>query len=358
MLLQALEMLVDVDPQLAPAVVHAPAEGVPGHPAGRNAVSWVSILAVMFTAKVLLLLVALPVAFVFFIINIGGSYLIFGGIPGLEQMVRNEQISVAQFSLVPIPLFVLMGEVLFHTGLALKSVDAVDAVIRRVPGRLAVVTLVAGTIFSAISGSTIATTAMLGSLLLPQMLSRGYDPKMAMGPDACDRRRRYPDSAIGPRRAAGQPRRNFDYRASGRRHRAGADPERAVHRLCHAALLDQSGACTVDARPGIKVAHPWINLLVTVAPLILIFGIVVVQHDRRLGDADRIRARSVRSATILLALCYGSLTPQKSLEVVSWYAVDFGLAPVHHRRRDHIRPASELLRRDRRARGSDRRRAA
>ncbi len=125
---------------------------------------------------------ALPVAFVFFIINIVGSYLIFGGLPGLEQMVRNEQLSVAQFSLVPIPLFVLMGEVLFHTGLAMKSIDAVDAVIRRVPGRLAVVTLVAGTIFSAISGSTIATTAMLGSLLLPQMLERSYDPKTAMGP--------------------------------------------------------------------------------------------------------------------------------------------------------------------------------
>lgn len=76
--------------------------------------SWVSILAVMFSAKVLFLLTALPVAFVFFLINIGGSYLIFGGIPGLEQMVRNEQVSVAQFSLVPIPLFVLMGEVLFH----------------------------------------------------------------------------------------------------------------------------------------------------------------------------------------------------------------------------------------------------
>ena len=42
--------------------------------------------------------------------------------------------------------------------------------------------LVAGTIFSAISGSTIATTAMLGSLLLPQMLQRNYEPKTAMGP--------------------------------------------------------------------------------------------------------------------------------------------------------------------------------
>src|SRR5229473_6759917 len=136
----------------------------------------------MFASKVGLLLIALPVAFVFFTINIVGSYLIFGGVPGLEQMVRNEQLSVAQFSLVPIPLFVLMGEVLFHTGLAMKSVDAVDAVIRRVPGRLAVVTLVAGTIFSAISGSTIATTALLGSLLLPEMLKRNYHPSMAMGP--------------------------------------------------------------------------------------------------------------------------------------------------------------------------------
>src|SRR6185503_9980963 len=116
-----------------------------GHSAGRAAVSWAGVLSLMFSSKVGLLLTALPVAFVFFIINIVGSYLIFGGYPGLEQMVRNEQLSVAQFSLVPIPFFVLMGEVLFHTGLAMKSIDAVDAVIRRVPGRLAVVALVAGT---------------------------------------------------------------------------------------------------------------------------------------------------------------------------------------------------------------------
>ncbi len=50
------------------------------------------------------------------------------------------------------------------------------------PGRLAVVAVVAGTVFSAISGSTIATTAMLGSLMLPIMLARGYHPTMATGP--------------------------------------------------------------------------------------------------------------------------------------------------------------------------------
>ena len=44
------------------------------------------------------------------------------------------------------------------------------------------IAIVAGTVFSAISGSTIATTALLGSLMLPTMLERGYDPRMAMGP--------------------------------------------------------------------------------------------------------------------------------------------------------------------------------
>ena len=64
----------------------------------------------------------------------------------------------------------------------MKAIDAFALLIRRVPGRLSVIAIVAGTVFSAISGSTIATTALLGSLMLPTMLARGYEPKMAMGP--------------------------------------------------------------------------------------------------------------------------------------------------------------------------------
>jgi tripartite ATP-independent transporter DctM subunit len=89
---------------------------------------------------------------------------------------------VMNFSLTPIPLFILMGEVLFHTGLALKVIEGVERLIKQVPGRLAVIAVVAGTVFSAISGSTIATTAMLGSLMLPVMLARGYQPAFATGP--------------------------------------------------------------------------------------------------------------------------------------------------------------------------------
>ena len=136
----------------------------------------------MLGGSTLLLLLGLPVAFTFLAINLIGAVVWLGGEPGLVQLARNSVQSVTSFSLTPIPLFVLMGEVLFHTGLAVKVIDGIERMISQVPGRLAVVAVVAGTVFSAISGSTIATTAMLGSLMLPVMLARGYHPTMATGP--------------------------------------------------------------------------------------------------------------------------------------------------------------------------------
>src|SRR3954470_13061082 len=129
-----------------------------------------------------LLLLGLPVAFTFIGVNIVGAAIWLGGEPGLQQLARNSVVSITSFSLTPIPLFVLMGEVLFHTGIAVKVIDGVERLIAEVPGRLAVVAVVAATILSAISGSTIATTAMLGSLMVPVMLARGYHPTMATGP--------------------------------------------------------------------------------------------------------------------------------------------------------------------------------
>src|SRR5205823_13597754 len=142
---------------------------------------WLSAL-VLFGLLTVLFLTGLAAAFAFFGINIVGAWIYLGREAGLIQLIRNGIVSITSFSLTPIPFFILMGEVLFHTGVAMKAIDAIDRVIWRVPGRLSVVAVVAGTIFSAISGSTIATTALLGSLLLPQMLKRGYHPSMAMGP--------------------------------------------------------------------------------------------------------------------------------------------------------------------------------
>jgi tripartite ATP-independent transporter DctM subunit len=144
--------------------------------------TWWIAACVLFGALTFLFAIALPAAFAFLGINIVGAWVWLGKDAGLIQLVRNGVASIASFSLTPIPFFILMGEVLFHTGVAMRAIDAIDRLIWRVPGRLAVVAVVAGTVFSAISGSTIATTALLGSLLLPQMLARGYHPNMAMGP--------------------------------------------------------------------------------------------------------------------------------------------------------------------------------
>jgi tripartite ATP-independent transporter DctM subunit len=143
---------------------------------------WIEASLILFGGLVAVMGLGLPVAVAFLAINILGALVFLGGEPGLVQLARNSVQSITSFALTPIPFFVLMGEVLFHSGVALKAIDAFALLIRRVPGRLSVIAIVAGTVFSAISGSTIATTAMLGSLMLPTMLARGYHPRMAMGP--------------------------------------------------------------------------------------------------------------------------------------------------------------------------------
>jgi tripartite ATP-independent transporter DctM subunit len=143
---------------------------------------WSTILILFLGGQVLLLLLGLPVAIAFFAINLVGAFVFMGGYVGELQLIRNSVDAITSFALSPIPLFVLMGEILFHTGVAQRAIDAVDRLISRVPGRLSLVAVVGGTIFAALSGSTMANTALLGSTLMPEMRRRGYHYTMAMGP--------------------------------------------------------------------------------------------------------------------------------------------------------------------------------
>jgi tripartite ATP-independent transporter DctM subunit len=147
---------------------------------------WVSALVLMLGMICVFMALGLPVAFAFLLANIAGAIIFMSGSGGasaaLISLVRGSMASISNFNLAPIPLFLLMGEILLQTGIAFRAVDAIDRIISRVPGRLSVVAVTGGTVFSALSGSTIATTAMLGQALLPDMLKRGYHPTMAMGP--------------------------------------------------------------------------------------------------------------------------------------------------------------------------------
>ncbi|ANG61875.1 C4-dicarboxylate ABC transporter permease [Marinobacterium aestuarii] len=143
---------------------------------------WYLALTVLLGTLFGLMLIGMPVAFAFLGVNLLGAWLFMGAEAGIGQLVRNSVGSVSSFSLTPIPLFVMMGEVLFHSGLAYRAISSIERLIARVPGQLSIVSILGGTLFAALSGSSIANTAMMGSALLPEMLKRGYHPTVAMGP--------------------------------------------------------------------------------------------------------------------------------------------------------------------------------
>jgi len=90
--------------------------------------------------------------------------------------------SVSNFAMLPIPMFILLGEVMFHSGIGFSMIDVFDKWMGRLPGRLGLLSVASGTLFSTLSGSSIGTTAMLGTLLVPEMERRGYKKPMSIGP--------------------------------------------------------------------------------------------------------------------------------------------------------------------------------
>jgi tripartite ATP-independent transporter DctM subunit len=143
---------------------------------------WYWIIALLFGALVVPMAFGVPVAFGFLAVNLGAAWFLFGGWAGLEQVAHNMVEALVSFSLTPIPMFLLMGDILFRSGVGARAIDAIDRLISGVPGRLSLVAISGGTVFAALSGSTVATTSMLGSLLLPEMRKRGYEDRIAMGP--------------------------------------------------------------------------------------------------------------------------------------------------------------------------------
>jgi TRAP-type C4-dicarboxylate transport system permease large subunit len=142
---------------------------------------WYFALVLLLGTVCVLMFMGLPVALAFFAANILGTALFIGGDIALIFMPM-EFHNAIKYTLVPICLFLLMGEILLQTGVAFRAIGAIDKMISRIPGRLCVVSVVGGTVFSSLSGSTIANTAILGSVLLPDMMKRGYKPVIAMGP--------------------------------------------------------------------------------------------------------------------------------------------------------------------------------
>lgn len=143
---------------------------------------WWHFMLFFFGGLTLLLLLGLPVAFAFMLINIVGVYLFWGGGIGLHQLILSIDSSVSTFVLVPVPMFILMGTVMFHSGVAFKTIDVLDEWFGRIAGRLSLLAVGAGALFATLTGVAMGSVAMLGSTLAPEMERRGYSKAMSLGP--------------------------------------------------------------------------------------------------------------------------------------------------------------------------------
>ncbi len=143
---------------------------------------WIEAGGLLIGMVLLLMGLGFPVAFAFIAANIVGAVIFMGGAVGIEQIVSNAFSSITSFALAPVPLFLIMGELFFHTGLAARMFDAIDKMLGRLPARLSFLTVAGGTAFATLSGSSMASTALLGSLMIPEMSKRGYKTSMSIGP--------------------------------------------------------------------------------------------------------------------------------------------------------------------------------
>lgn len=151
---------------------------------------WYTALGFLLGLILFFMFLGVPVALAFLAANMVGATYFMGGngdlfaqmSRGIGQLANNAVPTVTTFNLMPVPMFLLMGEIFFFTGLAQRMFSAVDKLMGRIPGRLSFVTVAGGTAFATLSGSSMGSTALLGSLMVPEMQARGYKKHMSIGP--------------------------------------------------------------------------------------------------------------------------------------------------------------------------------
>ena len=141
---------------------------------------WWLTLITFFTLLLALMATGMPVAIAFALLNIAGLFLV-KGTTGLLLLPGSVYRSVATFNLLAIPMFFLLGEVLFQSRVIGLTIDVMDRWIGRVRARLLFTSLGAGTLLATLSGAGMADTALLGTTLYPEMEKRGYERRISLG---------------------------------------------------------------------------------------------------------------------------------------------------------------------------------
>lgn len=142
---------------------------------------WGTLLVLFLGALMFLLVIKVPVAFALISVTLLASLYFYGFLPGLNLVVLGMYEGLTTFTLVPIPLFLLMGDILFRSGIASAALHALSNMFGRIPGRLGLLTTVSGALFGVLSGSAIANTALLGRTFMSDMRESGYSEGLSIG---------------------------------------------------------------------------------------------------------------------------------------------------------------------------------
>lgn len=143
---------------------------------------WYFAILLMFGCLIVIMATGMPIAFAFMFTCVIGALLFWGGEVGLEQLAMSFYSSVANYNFLPIPLFVLMGDIIFTSGVGTQLIDAVDKIIGRLPGRLSLLAIGSGVLLGTMIGISGGSIGILGRVLVPEMRNRGYKNTMTLGP--------------------------------------------------------------------------------------------------------------------------------------------------------------------------------
>ena len=134
------------------------------------------------TAFMLALLASgVPIAFALGFTGLAGFAILWGTGAAISLTIITAYIKTASFLLACIPLFVLMGQIVFHCGIAKEIFSTLQIWLSRLPGGLAMAVTTASAGFASVCGSSSATAATMGSVALPEMKKYNYSPQLATG---------------------------------------------------------------------------------------------------------------------------------------------------------------------------------
>ncbi|MCF8080358.1 MAG: TRAP transporter large permease subunit [Desulfobacterales bacterium] len=142
--------------------------------------SMATMSIVVFGTLFLTLSAGIWIGFALFIVGFVGMTL-FSSLPAGNNLASSVWATIEKWEYVALPMFILMGEILFRSGISERLFRSLVPWLYRLPGGLLLMNILSCTLFAAVSGSSAATTATVGRITLAELDKLGYDKRLAMG---------------------------------------------------------------------------------------------------------------------------------------------------------------------------------